>query len=734
MEKTYSCAYNVSRSCRLSSKVTTVDCAGDPFKLMKVLLDGLAQNADACFYLTHLTHCPQIVRIFPFDFIYLDPDNNILQAVELPPGVPLPTFHPRAASALILPFSSLSRTGTVDNDQLIICTERELESLLADPPPKTARAAVPEHQAASHSASPPKSSPTPQEPPAFFHPSLSASARSIPHDTTSTVALASIWQLSNSTTAAALLEPAEALESDPATATESIPAIGLIEPSPLETPETAPDSPATPESPFPSNETVTAEPPLVLVPEDPQPADQPLAITEAPVLPLTVAESPLVSSPEDPPPPVNTLPLTPSSEPPSSTDLAIIEAPAASPDESEDLSVPSRHFSFDAELAIRRQKALEARIARSKEAAEKLRLKSAKKAVPAEKKKTQEIPKDNIGTRVIRWLALDEPLPERRKIIRLLLNGLHAYRADMDGAKRYEVRDICPPSFYLRAAEPWKEGDLIQLGFETAGAKEDEQRVRFWTRVVRADDEGFGLEFMLPPGTDFQPWKRVHTKRSDETEAEYIVRELRFCRALGFLQNLSPVASAEISHALLDRLSNKRVASAVAIALMCELALEKTADLGKVHAESEIIMRILESGSWIEEDWIRQLWAGLLASSCTTKGQDRSNLPFIDLLARLTPVHLRIFAYACEKALEAIAAGAKETTLELYSEPAELMEAADTHSFPRIQQTIGHLANYGLLVDVSRPSYVAMSDKAKVRTTPTTLGLKMIARCNGNRS
>ena len=155
--------------------------------------------------------------------------------------------------------------------------------------------------------------------------------------------------------------------------------------------------------------------------------------------------------------------------------------------------------------------------------------------------------------------------------------------------------------------------------------------------------------------------------------------------------------------------------------------------LGKVRADSEIIMRIIESGSWIEESWIRKLWAGMLASSCSPDGHDRSNLSFIDLLARLTPIHLRILSHACNKAIEAIAAGASESNLELYSEPAELMEVADSHSYPRIQQTIGHLATYGLLADISRPSYVAMSDKAKTRTTPTALGLKIYARCNGVR-
>ena len=149
---------------------------------------------------------------------------------------------------------------------------------------------------------------------------------------------------------------------------------------------------------------------------------------------------------------------------------------------------------------------------------------------------------------------------------------------------------------------------------------------------------------------------------------------------------------------------------------------------------SEVIVRIIEGGSWIDEDWIRKMWAGLLVSSCSADGLDRSNLPFIDLLARLTPIHLRIFCFICRRGVEAIAAGKPENALDLYSTSEELMEAADSHSFPRIQQTIGQLASVGLLAETARPSYVAMSDKSKTRTTPTALGLRMFARCNGLQS
>ena len=80
MEATFCRAYNASKAHRLALRITVADCAGEPFKLMKVILDGLAQNPEAAFRLINLQHTPQIVRSFPLDFAYLDSDLNILQA------------------------------------------------------------------------------------------------------------------------------------------------------------------------------------------------------------------------------------------------------------------------------------------------------------------------------------------------------------------------------------------------------------------------------------------------------------------------------------------------------------------------------------------------------------------------------------------------------------------------------------------------------------------------------
>ena len=690
MEATFCRAYNASKGRWLGLRITVADCAGEPFKLMKVILDGLAQNPEAAFWLTNLHHAPQIVRIFPLDFAYLDSDLNILQAVELPPGVPLPRFHPQASSALILPSNFLAANQAADGDQLIICSEEDFERRVA------ALDSASDHSISSHAAiqktsdsetaNAPVSLPQDLEPNSFFarQSTLPIQPSVIGPGSGFTLALSSTWQVATKTAAPLILDPDQPQVAESVAETESQ--------HPEQFDEPAPDPRLSTAGPHEPVEASISEPStidLTQIGAD----ERALAKTE---------------------------PQAPS------------RAPSISADD------------IDSALEPRRPTltATEELIARSKEGAERAYVKVSAPPIPSStrgKRKSagqEEKKKDHLGNKVIRWLALDNPLPERRKIIRLVLQGLQAYQADSDSAKRYPVRDICPPGLYIQADEPWQQGDVLSLVLVKEGAthKDSEHRVSIQARVVRRDNDGVGVAFVFPEGTEFQPWQRAKTKRSDESEADFILRELRLARALGFLRRLCPWSASEVNHALLERLSNKRVTSAVEIALQAENILLSHGHVAQPFVSSEILVRILEGGSWIEEDWIRRMWAGLLISSCSADGQDRSNLQFIDLLARLTPIHLRIFSFACHRSVEALDAGTSEAALDLYATAAELMEAADSHSFSRIQQTIGQLSSVGLLAESSRPSYVAMSDKSTTRTTPTALGLKMFARCNGHHS
>lgn len=689
VETGVSSAHNVTKGCSISTKVTVADLAKQPLRALKMLMDGLATDGESSLWLRSLLGPPLMMHLFPFDFVYLDEDLRIMEAVELFPRTPFPRFQPAVASALILPLRTLALTGSQRGDQIVICAPQELKDRLAE-------------IAVRHDVAPSPVSAIPQSGETFEAP-LAADCRpvsrplgldkpaydarvpvrtsTVSSGTGFTVSLATTWQVTRTTTATAVLpDPEEeTLESSTVLAGEDW----------LQEPELAPE---------PSS--------AIAQIDDPAPASS-LEGRES----LTEHHQ-AISGPD---PAANRLlkavALAEAAE-------AVEPAPVAS-------ELPGDET--------------DSRIARSREAWEKTQVKTPHGPAPSEikpKKKTREPKKDPLGTRVIRWLNLQDPLPERRKIIRLRLEGLEAYDVNGDQARRYEIRDVCPTGFCLRAEDEWQPGQLVSLVIARKGSteKDHEHRVRVQARVVRSEEDGVGLEFVFPKGTEFQPWQRAKTKRPDETEAAFIVRELRFSQAVGFLRRLCPGAAEQARHAFHERLSNKRVASAVDIVLLAEDALASTGQADLALAHSETVMRIIEGGSWIEDGWIRKLWSGLLVSSCTADGKDTSNQPVIDLLAKLTPLHLRILSFVCGRAAEAISSGrpAKEFHLDCTAE--ELMGASDSHSFARIQQTIGHLSTYGLLAEKARPSYVTLADKSKTWIAPTALGLKMWTRCNGQRA
>ena len=187
----------------------------------------------------------------------------------------------------------------------------------------------------------------------------------------------------------------------------------------------------------------------------------------------------------------------------------------------------------------------------------------------------------------------------------------------------------------------------------------------------------------------------MHTKRSDETDGEYFVRELRIARALGFLRRICPPAGEEIKQLLYERHSNKRVASAVAIALKAEELLAQKWQRGRVR--------------WLT----RILWC---AFSRTGRGPKMNGFSSggPDFLPHPAPQMVRTnrtsFSWNCsinsrrftfaffmlpaEKALKWCSTAESASKVTLYCTADELIEAAGTHSLPRIQQTIGHLANF----------------------------------------
>ena len=734
MESKTCCAYNVTRGCRINSTVTVADSAREPLKVLKVLVEGLARDSKSSLWLTPLEYAPQLTRLFPFDLAYLDEDMKVLVAAALRPEVAAPRFREDVASALILPFNSLQASGTEPGDRIMVCAEDELERRLAEitrpvvSEPVTPVADTPVAAKRIPSTPLPKSQPhsfpSPLPSPLPGPQVASATLASVTQGTAFTVGMTSSWQISNSTVAvAAVLEPGEIQEG--AAGSEKVEEIALAKPESTEAggsiadmvsgassePVADPVCEPTAGAPAEVAESVPVEPAAVAV-----------EIETVAAAPVTVAAEPEAIK-EKP----NAVEGSDRAEEPRPA------VPAVIPETAQAVKPATVQ-------AVARENGADAATAKRKKPAESSPAKVAKatdaQIITPKKKPQEEKKKESLGVLVKRFLNCEDPLPERRAIIRLLVQELTAYSGECEKKKTHEVRDVSPNGLYLRTQEPWKPGEVVSLVLQRKDATEEqhERRVRVDIRAVRSDEGGIGFLWVWPEGVEFEPWKRVHTKRSDETDSDYLLRELRLTRALGFLRQICPAVMEEMKLGLHKRLSNKRVASAVEIALKAQELLARLEPRARVRAHPDMVRRILENGSWTEDDWIRQWWAGLLVSSCNPKEPDTSNTVFIDLLAKLTPAHLRVLVFVCPRAAEQIAAGESAAAVDVYCTAEDLIEAVGSQSIARIQQTMGQLSSLGLLAENNKPSYVAVTDKVKTRSTPTALGLRMHARCHGHRS
>jgi|GEM_PF-646224 len=732
METKTCCAYNATRDCTLSSKVSVADSEREPLKVLKILIEDLARDSESGLWLTPLLHAPQLARLFPFDFVYLDIDLKVLQGVALLPGVPFPEFNGQVASALILPLSLLESTGTQQGDQLMVCDAEELEIRLAGISKPAAIAPKQPLRVIPSNAS--------VAPGPTFWP-LSGSSSPVPfpngagvvtQGTAFTVSLSTSWQITKSTMAAVLPEPIEAQEEEAASENLAVSEIAVADTESTEAQEeivatgAAEDrvSDTIPDRVRPAEVAQSAQGDLVTASVPPGAAELEEVAETVGAMPGTVVvaeRAPLEVKP-------GAVEERGQAEKPR-IDISSVPSKPAPDVERATVQADGHEIGTDALIQQRKELAthIPAAIATSTDAGS-----AAPKKQSTEKKKKE--PKEHLGTLVKRWLNCPDPLPERRSIIRLLSRELVVYTGNREKIERYEVRDVSPTGLYLYTEERWKPGDVVSLVLQRRDAteKDRERRVSIEVRVVRCDEGGVGLSWVWPEGVEFEPWKRVHTKRSDETDADYFLRELRLTRALGFLRQICLPAAEETKLALHRRLSNKRVASAVEIALQAQEMFGRCERGADKLAHPDMVRRILENGSWTEDDWIRQWWAGLLVSSCSADGLDTSNSGFIDMLAKLTPVHLRVLSFVCRKATESVAAGQPAAKLEVYCTGEELIEAVGSQSLARIHQTMGQLSSLGLLAENNKPSYVAVTDKVKTRTVPTLLALAMYARCNGH--
>jgi hypothetical protein len=635
MEAAQYTIYNQTRETEIGNGVRLVNSTREPLTALRVMVEGLGTQEETGLWLTHVAILPMVPRISPFDLIYLDKENCVVECVELLPATEAPRFKSPAASVLVLPLHTIASARIERGDRLSL-TEAEEEAAAPDQAVEPREISVP--------AAPPE--PVIEEP------------------------------------LAALVEPRKQVEEIPS------PFLAAFY---RET--SGPDAPGNPNAGAAPRDhgfalaqflrttpgPVDAQPKLEPQgPEEFQQAEQPheLLVFEAPepAVPAPAAPEPLSFSAHS---------------------RAVSAVPEA------------------AENAIRMQPPAPSLAAVTPEPASKENKSRAK--------------------RLLKWLYPSLYPDDRRSCLRRTSPGLVAYTLSDDGPRMFEVGNLSSRGLFLRTAEPWEPGTTLSLTLQPNGPFENDprQRVEIDAGAVRLDSDGVGLSFQLPAGMELKLWEAPGRNGANENDPDCLVRELRMARALAFLRRICPPASEPMRDLIHKTLSNVRAANVVEIALKAERFLAQESNADCMVAHPDLTLRILEHGSWVDTEWLQELWAGLLATSCTFEGQDESNLVYINLLSKLAPLPTQILTMACAKATQAMLQSTASPNLQAISAE-EMARITRSNNLTKIYRSIAELSDLGLLEKNARSASNANLGAAKAK--PTHLGLQMYARCSGQRS
>ncbi len=200
---------------------------------------------------------------------------------------------------------------------------------------------------------------------------------------------------------------------------------------------------------------------------------------------------------------------------------------------------------------------------------------------------------------------------------------------------------------------------------------------------------------------------------------------------MSFLGRICNPAADELGALLADKVASVRQRNAAALLEKTQSILEPDGAATALHTPPRVAYKILEHGSWIDEDLLRDLWSGLLASSCTASGDDDSNMLFTSLLEDMTSLQAKILAFGSQRSVKLVdesgLVGACPVSVSL---PA-LQEITGCVDIQRLDRELDCMRERGLL---SEGGFTFSHGTKLAIVTPTALGIQLWCRCQGSRS
>lgn len=327
-----------------------------------------------------------------------------------------------------------------------------------------------------------------------------------------------------------------------------------------------------------------------------------------------------------------------------------------------------------------------------------------------------------------RFLTPDADRAERRSP-----DQFAAYRWTGSEVTHEPVRDISATGVFIFTKERWPVDEVVSMTMQRKGPIEllAERRITAHARVVRCDDDGVGFSFIVPKDSNAAQWKALLDSLVQESMPKDMDSLVRLAEALVFMSRICPDGAIDVSQLLREGFSSHKVGNAANIALDAQALLKLNPNLGEVRLPPPLLVRIIQQATSTEEDWLQQLWAGLLVSSCSVDGKDESNLRFVDLFGQLTPVPIKLFTIVSAVSSKFINESGSITARPLVCKIDDITTATGARG-TQIEREIERLASVGL-IEKKSANAPSLAPSGDVVITASLLGLELFARCNGHK-
>lgn len=314
-----------------------------------------------------------------------------------------------------------------------------------------------------------------------------------------------------------------------------------------------------------------------------------------------------------------------------------------------------------------------------------------------------------------------------RRDTRVPAPGVDAYYSLGPLEKQAPVKNISPTGVYLYTADRWPPGTTVLLTMKGRrhSRAELEPQVSIPARVVRHDDEGIGMEFVLE-NISTADWLALFTRAVSLNSENDPIRVFRMAKSFAFLVRTTPFAEDEILYVIIQGMSFERTERAIDIILKAEMLLAIQKAVPSVDVPPTLVRQILEEGSRSRDQQMQRYWAGMLASTCMDSPESSARAAFVALLSELTPIHIRILHAAGSRGIQAGWKPGSNLSESFYCTTDEINAITGSVSSGEIEFALDYLDRLGLL-----EMTIKVPGNNRINLTPTLLGMKFYARCSG---